>query len=64
MSDNLKVAVAALFGAGSPTANWFLNLEPTLDVVLRAGQIAVAVVTVLYIFRKWKNARKNKSSED
>lgn len=29
-----------------------------MKVLLLAGQIGVAVVTILYIYRKWKNANK------
>lgn len=60
MSDNFRVAVAATFGAGSPITNWFVNLGPVLDVLLTLGQFGVAVVTVLYILRKWKNAKEKK----
>jgi hypothetical protein len=60
MSDDFRVAIAALFGAGSPVVTWFVSLGPLLDVLLTAGQISVAVVTVLYIYRKWRNARNKK----
>lgn len=60
MSDNVRVAVAAVFGAGSPATNWFLNLGPVLDVLLTIGQVGVAVVTILYILRKRKNAKAKK----
>ena len=59
-NDNVRVAAAALFGAGSPAANWVLDVEPTLKVLLLLGQIAVAVVTTMYIIRKWRNARNKK----
>lgn len=61
MSDNIRVAVAAIFGAGSPTATWFVEVEPTLKVVLLLGQISVAVATSFYIWRKWRNARAAKT---
>lgn len=60
MSDNYRVAVAAIFGAGSPAASWFLDLEPLLNVLLTVGQIGVAVVTVMFIVRKWRNAKAKK----
>lgn len=62
MRDNIRVAVAAVFGAGSPAANWFVNLGPLLDVLLTAGQVGVAVVTMLYIVRKWR-ALKSKAKK-
>lgn len=61
MSDNIRVAIAAVFGAGSPAATWFISLEPVLSTLLTVGQIAVALVTALYIFRKWRNAKNNKN---
>lgn len=51
--DN-RVMVASFFALISPDAlNAFMeSLGPTLDVLVRAGQFAVAVATVLYIFKK------------
>lgn len=60
MSDNFRVAVAAVFGAGSPAASWFVDLEPVMKVVLLVGQISVALATSFYIWRKWKNAKGKK----
>lgn len=60
MSDNFRVAVAAIFGTGSPATNWFLDLGPVLDVLLTAGQVGVAVVTTLYIVRKWRALKSKK----
>lgn len=60
MSDNVRVAVAAVFGAGSPATNWFLNLGPVLDILLTIGQVGVAVVTMLYILRKWRDLKSKK----
>lgn len=58
-SENLKVGVAAVLGVGSPAANLVLdNLEPVLKLLLLAGQLGVAVVTILFIHRKWTNAKK------
>lgn len=58
MSDNLRVAVAAIFGAGSPVTTWFIETEPTLKVILLLAQISVAIATSFYIWRKWRNAKK------
>lgn len=60
MSDNFRVTIAAVFGAGSPVTNWFVDLGPLLNVLLTLGQVGVAAVTILYIFRKWKNAKAKK----
>lgn len=59
MKEQLKVYSAALLGVSSPASSAFFNfVEPILQVVLLAGQIGVAAVTILYIVRKWQNARK------
>ena len=60
MNDNFRVGIAAFFGAGSPAASWFLNLGPFLDVLVTVGQLGVALVTILYILRKLKNAKVKK----
>lgn len=60
MNDNVRVAIAAVFGAGSPATNWFLNLGPVLDIVLTIGQVGVAIVTMLYIVRKWRALKSKK----
>lgn len=60
MNDNIRVGIAAFFGAGSPATSWFLNLGPALDVLLTIGQVGVAAVTILYILRKWRNAKAKK----
>lgn len=58
--DDVKVAVAALFGTGSPAINWFVvSLGPILDTLLTAGQISVAVVTALYVYKKWRGKDKD-----
>ncbi len=57
--DNLKVLFASVLGFGAPASNWFLDTaEPMLRVLLLAAQLAVAVVTALYIYSKWKKNRK------
>lgn len=36
------------------------SIAPTLDLLLTVGQVAVAVVTVIYVWRKATNAKKDK----
>lgn len=36
------------------------SIAPTLDLLLTAGQIAVAIVTVVYVWRKAINVKKDK----
>jgi hypothetical protein len=61
MSDQLKVYSAAVLGALAPGANLFLDgIAPVLKCLLLVGQIAVAVITALYIYSKWKKNRKSK----
>lgn len=58
MRDNLKVTVAALLGTAAPgTSFLFDGVEPVLRVLLLAAQLAVSVVTALYIYSKWKNRK-------
>ncbi len=63
-SDNLKVALAATVGFGSPATNLMVDsAEPVLKLLLLAAQLGVAVVTILFIFRKWKNAEKKPAAK-
>lgn len=59
MSD-WKVLSMAVVGLGGPdVANSFLNnFSSVIEVFVRLGQVGVAVVTILYIYRKWRNAKK------
>lgn len=58
-NENIKVGVAAMLGFGSPATNLiFDQTEPILKLLLLAGQLGVAIVTILFIARKWKNAEK------
>lgn len=59
-NDNFRVGVAAVFGAGSPVANWFVDVEPALKVLLLLAQVSVAIATSFYIWRKWQNAKAKK----
>lgn len=40
------------------------NIEPVLHFLLVSGQIAVAAVTVIYIWKKTKAVGKNKSKHE
>ena len=66
MLDNFKVYGASLLGFGAPIANVFLDTSTSvLGVLVLVGQIAVAAVTTLYIFRKAQALqRDNKNKKD
>lgn len=52
---NYGVTVAAILGLGGPDLIMlFQKLGPVLDGMVRIGQFAVAVATVLYIYKKGK----------
>ena len=60
MNEQLKVYSAALLGVTPPFLSGLLGaLEPILKILLLAGQLGVAIATILYILRKWHNARKH-----
>lgn len=66
MFDNFKVYGAAVIGFGSPLANVFIDSATSvLGVLVLVGQVAVAAVTTLYIFRKAQalHREKNKDKE-
>lgn len=51
--DDVKIYAAGAVGAGAPAMNWFVNFaEPLFQVFLLAGQTGVAIVTILYIWKK------------
>ena len=57
MQDS-KVYTASVLGLGAPVVNLVLtNLEPVLKALVLLGQFGVAVVTILYIYSKWKNRK-------
>ena len=57
--DNIRVFSAALLGFGAPSMNWMLDIgEPTLKLLVLAGQFGVAVVTMLYIALKCRGLLK------
>lgn len=59
LKEHAQVSFAALLGVGSPGLNFVLDVvEPILRIGLFMGQLGVAIVTILYIFRKWKQAGK------
>lgn len=60
MNEQIKVYSAALLGVTTPFFDRCLGvMEPILKLLLLVGQIGVATVTILYILRKWHNARKH-----
>lgn len=59
LKEHLQVSFAALFGIGSPGLNLVIDVvEPIVHMGLLLGQLGVAIVTILYIYRKWKQAAK------
>lgn len=40
------------------------NLGEALDLVIKLGQIGVAIVTILYIYSKWKAIRASKKDDN
>jgi uncharacterized membrane protein YqgA involved in biofilm formation len=59
LKEHIQVSLAAIFGIGSPGINHVLEVaEPIIQVALTVGQLGVAIVTILYIYRKWKQAAK------
>lgn len=59
MKDNFQVSFAAMLGLGSPGLNLVLDIvNPVLQALFTVGQIGVAIVTIIYIYRKWKTAGK------
>lgn len=51
--DDFKVSGAAFFGSFLPATNLFLgDAEIVFRVLALVGQIAVAVITVIYIWTK------------
>lgn len=63
MSDIIKVSTAGAGGLLATSFGWE-NASAILDVFLRVGQIGVAVVTILYIYSKWKATRASKKDDN
>lgn len=63
--QDAKVYTAAILGIGTPGFNGFLqSVGPWIEALIHLGQVGVAVVTILYILRKWKNLKKDKKEDD
>lgn len=63
--QDIKVYAAAILGIGTPgVSGFFQSMGPWLEALVRLGQVGVAVVTILYILRKWKNLRKSKKDDE
>lgn len=55
MIKDAKVYLASLLGFGAPSVNFFLDhIGTVLQNLVLLGQFGVAVVTILYIYSKWK----------
>lgn len=65
MKNDAQVGVAALVGTAPAGLSFFLeNAEPFFRVLVQFGQVAVAVVTVIYIIAKIKAVRKSKQDDE
>jgi hypothetical protein len=65
VKNDAQVGVAALIGTASAPLGFFLeNVEPVFRVLVQFGQVAVAVVTVIYIVAKIKAVRKSKKDDE
>jgi len=61
--DSIKVYSASLFGFGTPSVGWFVDIgEPVMKILVLVGQFGVALATVIYISLKCRGvARRQKS---
>jgi len=59
MNDGDKIIawITANLSLGA-IGNWASRIESVLNVLVPLGQLAVAIVTVIYIVKKIRNARK------
>lgn len=63
--QDIKVYAAAILGIGTPGVNgWLENIGPIFEALVHLGQVGVAVVTILYILRKWKNLKNKKDDNE
>lgn len=63
-TEDIQACSAGVVGLFATVAGgWVDNLGSLLDVFVRLGQIGVAVVTILYIYSKWKAARAPKKDD-
>lgn len=59
--DSLKVGGAGAAGLASTAfIKFFEWSQPILEWLATAGQVAIAVATVLYLLAKWRAVRKNR----
>ena len=57
-SENIRVYGASLLGTATPISSWLVESgEPLMRFLVAGGQLAVALLTALYIYQKWKDAR-------
>lgn len=57
MKETSKVLFASLAGISVPGISFYDGAEPLLHLLLSVAQLAVAIVTVLYIYSKWRNRK-------
>lgn len=56
-----KVSGASFFGLTSTTAIKFFEWsQPILEWMATAGQVAIAIATVLYLLAKWRAVKKTR----
>lgn len=64
-TEDIQVCSAGVVGLFATVAGgWVDKLGTLLDVFVRFGQIGVAVVTILYIYSKWKATRASKKDDN
>lgn len=61
-TDGRVTAVSILGLAGPDIVRFFEQVGPVFDALVRLGQVAVAIATVFYIFKKAKNIRSSRRS--
>ena len=55
-----KVKIAAVAGIGTPILGSLVeHAGPIVELCIKLGQFGVTVATFLYIFVKWRNARRD-----
>lgn len=70
IKENLPVYLAAAVGLGPPGLNSVLDIvNPVLQALFTVGQLGVAIITIIYIYSKWKTVgkksrRSRKGSKD
>lgn len=63
---DVRVAALATGNVGGAVANNLVaNVDPIMHLLVAAGQVAVAIVTVIYIIKKIKSLpKKDKDAKD